>query len=207
MTRLRLLRAHDYRRMAWKNGGGITTEIARSRGDTDAFDWRVSIAEIAQDGDFSIFPEVDRELMLLDGGGVELAIGCEEPIALTRRYQKHAFPGEAPVSCRLLDGPTRDFNLMVRRGRYAAELLARPLVGAQLLFPAAATTWVIHVANGHLVVNDPADLPRAEAGETLLIEFTQAGASPLVLNGAGEIVLVKLVETGGADLIPTQPSL
>ena len=107
MTALRLLRAHDYRRMAWKNGGGITTEIARSAGD-DEFDWRISIAEIAQDGDFSIFPGVDRELMLLDGGGVELLIGSDAPVALTQRYQKHAFPGEAPVSCRLLDGPTRD---------------------------------------------------------------------------------------------------
>jgi environmental stress-induced protein Ves len=184
MTTLRLLRAHDYRRMAWKNGGGITTEIARRDVDADTFDWRVSIAEIAQDGDFSIFPDVDRELMLLDGGGVELLIGDDEPVALTRRYQKHAF----------LDGPTRDVNLMVRRGRYAAELLARPIVGAQLLFPAAGTTWLVHVANGHVVVNDHADLGRIEAGETLLVEFTQGGGSPLVLNGGGEIVLVKLQE-------------
>ncbi|HSX61158.1 MAG TPA: HutD family protein [Tahibacter sp.] len=191
MTTLRVLRAHDYRRMAWKNGGGITTEIAR-RGDGDAFDWRVSVAEIAQDGDFSIFPDVDRELMLLDGGGVELAIGSDEPVALTRRYQKHAFPGEAPVSCRLIDGPTRDFNLMVRRGHYAAELIARPIVGAQLLFPAAGTTWLVFVANGHVLVNDRSDVPRIEGGETLLIEFMQSGGSPLVLNGAGEIVLVKL---------------
>lgn len=194
MTTLRLLRAHDYRRMAWKNGGGITTEVARRDVDADTFDWRVSIAEIAQDGDFSIFPDVDRELMLLDGGGVELLIGDDDPVALTRRYQKHAFPGEAPVSCRLLDGPTRDFNLMVRRGRYAAELLARPIVGAQLLFPAAGTIWLVYVANGHVVVNDHADLGRIEAGETLLVEFTQSGGSPLVLNGGGEIVLVKLQE-------------
>ncbi|GMV31081.1 MAG: hypothetical protein AMXMBFR59_32060 [Rhodanobacteraceae bacterium] len=202
MSTLRVLRAHDYRRMAWKNGGGITTEIARRDGDDDTFDWRISIAEIAQDGDFSIFPDVDRELMLLDGGGVELAIGSDEPVALTQRYQKHAFPGEAPVSCRLLDGPTRDFNLMVRRGRFTAELLARPIVGAQLLFPAAVTTWLVFVANGHVVVSDRSDLPRIEAGETLLIEFTRSGGPPLVLNGAGEIVLARLVqaaESGRSD--------
>jgi uncharacterized protein len=196
MTTLRLLRAADYRRMAWKNGGGITTEIARDANGGEAFDWRISIAEIAQDGDFSIFPDVDRELMLLDGGGVELLIGSDEPVALTRRYQKHAFPGEAPVSCRLLDGPTRDFNLMVRRGRYDAELLARPIVGAQLLFPAAATTWLVHVVHGHVSVKEHTDVPRAEGGETLVIEFTQSGGSPLVLNGAGELVMVKLRESG-----------
>lgn len=195
MTALRLLRAHDYRRMAWKNGGGITTEIARSAGD-DEFDWRISIAEIAQDGDFSVFPGIDRELMLLDGGGVELLIGDDAAVALTQRYQKHAFPGEAPVSCRLLDGPTRDFNVMVRRGRYAAELLARPIVGAQLLFPAAATSWIVHVAQGHAVVNHHAELPRIEAGETLVIDFAQSGGAPLVLNGGGELVLVKLTRPG-----------
>ncbi|MBL8299709.1 MAG: HutD family protein [Rhodanobacteraceae bacterium] len=197
MTVLRLLRTHDYRRMAWKNGGGITTEIARRDGAGDTFDWRISIAEIAQDGDFSIFPDIDRELMLLDGGGVELTIGSDGPVALTQRYQKHAFPGEAPVSCHLLDGPTRDFNLMVRRGRYAAELLARPIVGTQLLFPTPATTWLVFVAGGHVLVNDHSDLPRIETGETLQIEFTQSGGAPLVLNGAGEIVLVKLRELGG----------
>lgn len=197
MTALRLLRAGDYRRMVWKNGGGITTEIARSAGDGD-FDWRISIAEIAQDGDFSIFPEVDRELMLLDGGGVELLIGSDAAVALTRRYQKHAFPGEAPVSCRLLDGPTRDFNVMVRRGRYAAELLARPLVGPQLLFPAAGTIWLVHVAHGNVALNDRPDVPAAQGGETLWIEFTHSGGAPLVLSGGGELVLVKLVPLPGS---------
>ncbi|HVH34084.1 HutD family protein [Tahibacter sp. UC22_41] len=195
MTTVRLLRAHDYRRMAWKNGGGITTEIARSPGDGD-FDWRISIAEIAEDGDFSIFPGVDRELMLLDGGGVELLVGSDAAVALTQRYQKHVFPGEAPVSCHLLDGPTRDFNVMIRRGRVTAELLARPLVGAQLLFPAAATSWIVHVAQGHVAVNNRDDIPRVEAGETLLIDFAQSGGAPLVLNGGGELVLVKLTHTG-----------
>lgn len=195
MTTLRLLHAHDYRRMAWKNGGGITTEIARGPAEGEAFDWRISIAEIAQDGDFSIFPGIDRELMLLDGGGVELLIGTEAAVSLERRYQKHAFPGEAPVSCHLLDGPTRDFNVMVRRGRYSAELMARPIVGAQLLFPAPGTAWLIHVANGHAALNDRPEVPTAQAGETLIVEFDAGGSSPLVLNGAGELVLVKLTRS------------
>ncbi|HWU51344.1 MAG TPA: hypothetical protein VN153_00885, partial [Tahibacter sp.] len=62
----------------------------------------------------------------------------------------------------------------------------------QLLFPAAATSWIVHVAQGHVVVNNRDDVPRAEAGETLLIDFAQSGGAPLVLNGGGELVLVKL---------------
>lgn len=192
MSGIRLLRHADYRRMAWKNGGGITTEIAREPAAGDAFDWRVSIAEIAQDGDFSVFPNVDRELMLLDGGGVELVIGIDEPVELTRRYQKHAFPGEAPVSCRLIDGPTRDFNVMTRRGAVRAEVIARTIVGSMLFFPSDATTWLVHVAQGRVEFKDRPDAPHAEAGETLVIAAGAADARPLVLAGNGECVLVKL---------------
>ncbi|TDR48428.1 hypothetical protein DFR29_10148 [Tahibacter aquaticus] len=193
--RIRRLDSSHYRRMVWKNGGGITTEIARSPAAGDDFDWRISIAEIAQDGDFSIFPDVDRELMLLDGGGIELLIGSEENVILDTRYRKHAFPGEAPVSCRLLDGPTRDFNVMVRRGRCRAELLARTIVGPQLLFPAVATNWLIHVASGEAICKDRPDIAAAAAGDTLLIEFEQRAAQPLVLNGSGEWVMVRLVDS------------
>jgi hypothetical protein len=57
-----LLRAADHRTMPWKNGGGETTEIAVSpphAGLAD-FDWRISMAKVASDGSFSIFPEIDR---------------------------------------------------------------------------------------------------------------------------------------------------
>lgn len=192
MSGIRLLRHADYRRMAWKNGGGITTEIAREPAQGDGFDWRISIAEIAQDGDFSIFPGIDRELMLLDGGGVELVIGIDEPVALTQRYQKHVFPGEAPVSCRLLDGPTRDFNVMTRRGGIRAELIARTIVGSMVFFADVAVTWLIHVANGHVEFKDRPDAPQADAGETLIVTIASGEARGLVLTGHGELVLVKL---------------
>ena len=191
MTAIRRLRPADYRRMAWKNGGGITTEIAREPAHGDAFDWRVSIADIAQDGDFSIFPNVDRELMLLDGGGVELVIGIDEPLALTARYQKHAFPGEAPVSCRLVDGPTRDFNVMTRRGAVRAELMARTIVGSMVFF-ADGATWLLYVANGRVEFRDRPDAPGADAGDTLIVDGARDASRGLVLTGHGELVLVKL---------------
>ena len=189
MSDIRLLRHADYRRMAWKNGGGITTEIAREPAQGDAFDWRISIAVL---GDFSMFPGVDRELMLLDGGGVELVIGIDEPVALTQRYQKHVFPGEAPVSCHLIDGPTRDFNVMTRRGAVRAELLARTIVGSMVFFADDAVTWLIHVANGEVAFKERPDAPQASAGETLVVTIAPDATRRLVLSGHGELVLVKL---------------
>ena len=186
----RVLRAADYRAMRWKNGGGITTEIAREPAEGADFDRRVSIADIAQDGDFSVFPGVDRTLLLLEGGGVELELGAAEPVRLERRYARHAFAGEAPVSCRLLDGPTRDFNLMVRRGVVQGEVYARPIVGPMVFFAEAGTQWLAHVVSGWISLDDAPHLGQVTQGETLC--FGAVARPQRVLKGSGELILVKL---------------
>ena len=140
----RVLRAADYRAMRWKNGGGITTgsraNRPRARTSTGACPSPTSPRTAT-----SVFPGVDRTLLLLEGGGVELELGAAEPVRLERRYARHAFAGEAPVSCRLLRRPTRDFNLMVRRGVVQGEVYARPIVGPMVFSPRPARsgwrTW------------------------------------------------------------------
>ncbi len=54
MNELKVLRAKDYPRMPWKNGGGSTEEISRDAGTgLDGFGWRLSIADI---GESAVFP-------------------------------------------------------------------------------------------------------------------------------------------------------
>lgn len=117
MTNARLLSPRDFRRMPWRNGGGTTAEIATWPADAggDAFLGRVSIADIERDGAFSSWPGVDRTLVLFDGAGIVLAQdGAEvELVALNDPYR---FPGDRACGCRLVRGPARAFNLMVRRG-------------------------------------------------------------------------------------------
>jgi environmental stress-induced protein Ves len=109
-----ILRATDRPPQPWRNGGGVTWQVASSpRGATvDDFDWRISIAEIAQDGEFSRYPGVERVIAVIDGPGVYLdvdgATHLLEPFAPLR------FPGSARTSSRLRGGTTRDLNLMVR---------------------------------------------------------------------------------------------
>jgi len=64
-----LRRAADRMPAPWRNGGGITREIAaRPPGATlEAFDWRISMAEVREPGPFSSFPDVDRVLTFLQG--------------------------------------------------------------------------------------------------------------------------------------------
>lgn len=53
---IQLLKLHDFQKMPWKNGLGFTLEIARKpSAETDDFDWRVSMADVENDGEFSYF--------------------------------------------------------------------------------------------------------------------------------------------------------
>ncbi len=98
----------------WKNGGGTTRELLAWPA-SDGWRVRVSIADVERDGPFSSFPGVQRWFAVLEGAGVQLRIGsCEH--ALDADAPAFQFEGSDPVECRLIDGATRDFNLMVQGG-------------------------------------------------------------------------------------------
>ena len=113
----------------WKNGGGVTRELL-AWPNTSNWLWRMSVAEVASDGPFSRFEGVQRWFVVLSGAGVQLNIGAEASLAaqaqthrLTRASAPLSFSGELPVQCTLLDGPTQDFNLMLRRAHATARML------------------------------------------------------------------------------------
>lgn len=112
---------------AWRNGGGVTHELlawaperaagAHQAGKAPYTDWavRVSVADITQDGPFSAFPGIDRCFTVLQGPGVVLALRGED-LHLTPDSEPLAFDGADAPGCRLINGATRDLNLMVRQG-------------------------------------------------------------------------------------------
>jgi environmental stress-induced protein Ves len=114
----------------WKNGGGVTRELLRvvPPGAADA-DWllRISLADIAADGPFSPFAGVTRWFAVIEGPGVRLHWAAGAARAARELDMR---PGDPPVEFdgadapegRLLDGPTRDLNVMVRADEARAEL-------------------------------------------------------------------------------------
>jgi len=200
MKLTRLTRA-DHRRMPWRNGGGWTTEIARSPADGDDFDWRLSLAEITADGPFSRFDGCARSLVLLQGAGMELRIDGA-PRLVDRRGQVVAFDGAAEVHCRLLDGPTRDFNVITRRDRADHRVMFRPLVGPMVLFPERGVQWLVHVVSGEARQQHAGDDGLlAGSGDTLWLEDDGAGRQ-CVLSGGGELLLVRLQDVRDGRATP-----
>ncbi len=103
----------------WKNGAGLTREIAvgpRGAGATD-FDWRFSVAEVERAAPFSVFPGIDRCIVLLAGAGLHLR---SDDQGLDHRLDSVGAPfhfsGDVPLTATLIGGPSRDLNVMTRRG-------------------------------------------------------------------------------------------
>ena len=187
-----LIPANEYRRERWKNGLGWTREIVRAPPDAEAWDWRLSIAEVAKDGPFSTFPDVDRELVLLAGDGMRLVFDDGEHVELSPPHDRVRFAGERALRSELISGPTQDFNLMWRRDRVDASLLHRPLVGSMLFFAEPDVTWVVYVMSGRAVFKDQL-LPKVlEQGDTALIVAAADGGRRVILEGGGEVLLVRI---------------
>jgi hypothetical protein len=126
---LRVLAAADRRAVPWKNGGGVTREIAAYPvgSDMQTFEWRVSTAVVAANGPFSVFGGVDRTLALLDGEGLNLQVGGAAPLLLSPDHDPFEFPGDVAASATLVGGPATDLNVMARRGAWSARVQRRSL--------------------------------------------------------------------------------
>ena len=110
---IQCIHAGDVPAQAWRNAGGQTRELLAWPAGAH-WQVRISQADIDRDGPFSAFPQVDRWFAVLHGHGVELDFqGVARTVALGDDAVQ--FDGAAAPGCRLVDGPTQDLNLMLRR--------------------------------------------------------------------------------------------
>jgi uncharacterized protein len=116
-----LIRTTDCPALPWKNGGGVTRELltwppkAQGTDDSQLHDWqlRISVADITQDGAFSSFEGVSRAFAVIEGAGVQLQLGGEWQ-DVTPDSEPVQFDGADAPDCKLIQGATRDLNVMWR---------------------------------------------------------------------------------------------
>lgn len=147
---MRVLAAQAHRVMPWKNGGGSTTEIAvfPENAGIDAFEWRISMAQVIEDGAFSNFPGIDRTLSVLSGEGIMLHVAGREPQELVRTTEPLFFPGDVPTHSVLLNGPIVDLNIMTRRGRFTHQVTRCAGNEIRVVGPVSDTTIVLSRSAG-----------------------------------------------------------
>ena len=115
-TVINILSPDQFKGVPWKNGLGVTTELAISLGGTLAdFDWRLSIASVVADGVFSDFSGYDRQLILLNGNGIKLTHHIDgnnhQVDDLKTPLSVAVFDGANQTFGELIDGPIEDFNV------------------------------------------------------------------------------------------------
>lgn len=187
MPIVRSLPRSTQREEAWANGAGSTTVILREPDDAD---WtvRVSVAKVERDGPFSDLPGTHRILVPLDA---PMTLRFPNGRELTGiRFQPLQFEGSPAPAGILPEGPTRDFNLMLRGGA-RGEVLPRTLVDSMMLPAGGGLRWLVYLDSGGARIDRGAAALVLEPRDAALIAPGD-GAGPLRIEGAGEIVLVKL---------------
>ena len=116
-----IVRLADIPATPWRNGGGVTRELAMWP-DAGDWAWRMSVADVDKSGPFSKFDGIERWFAVLEGAGVQLDV-AGVPHRVTSTDAPLFFDGAAATDCALIDGKTRDFNLMVRRGAQPSRML------------------------------------------------------------------------------------
>ena len=104
----------DYTRQPWKNGRGVTVEMWRVEVGGQLLA-RLSRASVVEDGPFSLFPGILRNLTVLSGPGFRLTgeghdFRCDPLIPV-------AFPGDVALTASETNNhQSDDFNVMTARG-------------------------------------------------------------------------------------------
>ncbi len=123
-----------YRRTPWKNGGGVTIDIAaayRPAADPAGWDgmmWRFGRTRIEQPGPFSDLSGYDRILAVVEGSGLVLHPKFRAPIEVHAPLVPAHFPGEWAITSELTAGPVGVLNLMADRLLFKIDLIF-PLPG------------------------------------------------------------------------------
>lgn len=160
----------------WKNGGGLTREIAR-REENGALIWRISLANVDRDGPFSQFAGLMRVLTVIDGAGIDLR--SPNSVIMARFGAPVRFSGELPVEGRLIGGPIRDLNVIFDPTRIRADVNAMFHPARVTLGPVLSGFFVI---NGPVTADDALLVQRAFVLGTTGVINLGPGASGLLIR-------------------------
>ncbi|GAA4024758.1 hypothetical protein GCM10023063_01170 [Arthrobacter methylotrophus] len=179
---MEIIRFAELKPQPWRNGGGVTRELAShpeaASAQDGAWDWRVSIADVVSAGDFSMFPGMERVITVIDGELLLLTVdGEEHPL---EKYRPFRFSGEAASSSALPTGDIRDLNVIARAGEFKgytsiielSKKRAHPVFEGQLavllegkasVTSGAQTAESAEAPDGEAATTEPVDLARYDA--------------------------------------------
>lgn len=191
-TILRIIRFSELETLPWKNGGGITREIAALRLDENIM-WRLSMADVESNGPFSNFAGLTRILTVIKGNGIKL-ISADQAIHALFGVPVE-FDGALNIQSQLINGPVRDLNVMFDPKICAAKVLfAKTSMIVESVIMDEPQTIAIIGLRGTARVNSEHNL---QFGDTAL---SHNGRIDLLLENQALALVVKL-EMRGSSIV------
>jgi len=158
------------------------------RGVAD-FDWRLSVADVSSSGAFSKLPGVDRVITLTDGPGLLLTVDGQDHTL--EPFRPLPFAGEAATECEVVE-PTRDFNVMTRRGVCTATV--NVCTGSETLAaPGDSIVYVISL-KGEAEVQLPSGAVNLDQFDAVLLPA--AGTLRVKEDGRATVVRIDALSRG-----------
>ena len=193
----------DFVSMPWRNGAGTTTELLKrdlpDEYDGDGFAWRLSMAEVVEDGLFSNFEHYDRTLVLLEGNGITLKHDDNQTDVLSNPLELAKFNGESTTYATLHNGAIKDFNIMTRRSFCSAKTTcggsSSGSGSATVEIAGSTATVLIFAVQGDVSVNAIA------MAEHVGAEHIIPNQSLLILQPASDNKIDKISVSDGAFII------
>jgi environmental stress-induced protein Ves len=166
------LAPESFRRTPWKNGGGVTIDIAdayRERavpGSWEGMIWRFGRTSIVAPGPFSDLSGYERLQLVIAGSGLVLETPAGA-IDLRRPFKPVRYDGGTPIVSRLENGPVEVVNLIADRALYEIDLIVATTGENAVL---SAASHVIYAPENAFTGSCDGKPVRIEPGHALLIE-------------------------------------
>lgn len=192
---LRIIHASEFTVIPWKNGLGKTVEMAISDGGTlDNFDWRISQATVANNGNFSDFSGLERNLVLIKGNGISLT-HKHSPTANTPCQEEHlntlldyaCFDGGYHTDGTLHDGEIVDLNIMTDSNKFDTQIVTAKQCES-LTLPSADLVFIYSLSDG-LVIDENAKLQPVENGALVSLIDTK----PQQYKVSGSQIIIAII--------------
>ncbi len=184
-----LLSPAGYRRFPWKNGGGVTVDIAAERldgypeGGWQGLVWRFGRTTIPAPGPFSDLAGFDRCQVVIGGAGLVL-VSPEGEIDLRQPLRPVRYRGELPITSRLEQGPVEVVNLIADRTRVAIDLAVLG-AGESLSLPPGC--HVVHAPAMPAALRLGPQAGLSGTAEALAIALAPDHAARITLTGSADL--------------------
>jgi environmental stress-induced protein Ves len=118
-----IIHPQQFKTLPWKNGKGETIELAiNDNANLNNFEWRISMASVVEDGVFSDFSGYMRNLILIEGKGLNLQHDHNHIDKLNNLLEVATFDGACSTVGNLHDGAITDFNVITAKEKYRTKV-------------------------------------------------------------------------------------